>query len=118
MASFFHLPISFFVYASLLSFSTLMCLSNASIEQPSSIKPSIQASLESYHDLHVVPPPKISSDILPVSEPKPPRIQAPVESYHDLHVVPPPKIRSDILPVSEPVTPQTQAPVIPRKLKV
>ena len=113
MASFSHLPISLFAYASLLFFYTLICLGNASIEQLSSRKSSIRESLKLYHDQHVITPPSIPSDFLPVSGPKKPSIRASLKLYHDRHVITPPSIPSDFLPVSRPKKPSIRASLKP-----
>ena len=88
-------------------------MGNASIEQLSSRKSSIRESLKLYHDQHVITPPSIPSDFLPVSGPKEPSIRASLKLYHDRHVITPPSI--PFLSVSKPIKPLIRASVISRK---
>ncbi|GMY13085.1 hypothetical protein FCV25MIE_08324 [Fagus crenata] len=99
MASISLLPFSSFAFASLLFLSTLICLSHASIEQPSSIEHPVS---EPDPDRPSAAPLSPHFDTLLVSEPFPKMLDS--ETLADIPSPTPLSLHSDTLPVSEPLS--------------
>nr|POE59957.1 hypothetical protein CFP56_03552 [Quercus suber] len=107
MASNSHLPFFSYAFASLLFISTLLSLSHASIEQPSSVKCPIPASLEPNSNISLEPLPWIlDSETLVASTEQQSSIKPPIPASHEPdpdRSSATPSLHSDILPVSEPL---------------
>ena len=104
MASISHLPFFSYAFAFLLFLSTLLSLSHASIEQPSSIKCPIPASLEPNFNISLGTL-QLSHSEASIEQPSSIKcpIPASLEPNSNISLGIPQLSHSDILPVSEPL---------------
>ncbi|XP_030953583.1 uncharacterized protein LOC115976443 [Quercus lobata] len=104
MASISHLPFFSYAFASLLFLSTLLSLSHASIEQPSSIKCPIPASLEPNSNISLGTL-QLSHSEASIEQPSSIKcsIPASLEPNSNISLGIPQLSHPDILPVSEPL---------------